>query len=1748
MATTANPPPGAFALPDPQGPDPFQDTQRNLHPSFENLQSSLYLNGSPSQAKRALQAHLNETARRLQETSHLGNALVQQKKELEERLQEIDKQNEESEIGPELRQRLSELEKEFNEVGRETARVFLPKSRVPSGETDTTAGASVYSSEVHPSPSKVSVPSRKQRNQPSSRVNDIAFATEISTSLLAQVKELQAALLQKDEALKAANLDRSQLEIEVEGLSQRLRTTDESESRLKDVNWSLETQVRELEASTKAATDKERRLNQTLSAAKSEKAALEREFEELKQVHAKLNEDHAASTKHHETELSSLRRTVSVADAERGALQRKIDELSSQNQELAKAVAYRIRSDEQAAVDDTSPEDAGESADTMTPDQSPPPSPSKATPRHGQLESETLKHSLNHAHRMIQQLKNNIHREKTEKLELKRMLQDARDELETSRKEAMNGMGSASKRRRNDKDAFKKPPRPDRLGALRSGTQEIIAYEDDWEEQEEEKTPSKQPRQTERVPGAFPSGFSSAAETSTEGFETATEASEAFETANEREDTTETDAFQTGAETLDGDSSDEATETEAGAADTIRGRPSSLNVARNRLSYESTASTSADETDTMEIRTPVQPRYRVKLRRGNRQITPRALQASFDDASPAANDSPASLAEASRHSTPVQGQSLLAELGNLSGSEDGSVADGTPSRSSLLSPESSPEALRKSIVARSSLQASALPVPVMVDAGTETEPWELFPAQRLDISPISAQDLSPVTVRHQPLVLSSLSAQAVEPAASEIQRPSLVLSSVTTQDVPPVTAEDHHPSLVLSSVTTQDVPPVSPEVRYPSLGLSSVATQDVQPVAALIRHPSLVLSTISTRDTVPESPLVKEVKPLPLNFAPILAHGSEPQSPIKQEAPRPSLSISSTVVQATEPKEAPAAVLQPSPIPIPMPPIPTQEPERTDAPAPASLRISTLATQATHPQEPWRPTLSQVSNIAVQHTEPVDPFKPAISQVSGLLVQHTEPAEPLRPALSQISGVPVQTQPVEPPVPTLSAVRGVAVQHTEPTQPAVPRLTPTSGICIQHTEPKEPARQALSKISSAVAQHTEPVESRQSIAPSGIIAMQETEPESPTLPSFLPNPSRPSTATRVPDVELTFSNTVSQAVEPQIPQPPSRPVTAHRTAPFAALTSEGSTQSEQNSPVKDAADSKPGFFSSVLPWVKGSFETAPEQGARSTNTDNATPSSPSHTVQQELPTTKPPRPPMVSGSTQTMVSAEQIDKLLMLRSQQRHSGTIATAGVEKQLSPPSSPRKAINDPLRTPRRPGSSGSMRSRAASPPPLPPDHKEVIAAAALKAPPIAPAQPHSPGTMGPPTMPASAYKKRPQTPVVKVNTAVASPKNGTTPRPRHAPRHDSRSGASSPISRAASVSSFASEIDTRFNIARGPFGQDGLDPNVTDPRMIQAITQTMMGEFLWKYTRKAGREGISENRHRRFFWVHPYTRTLYWSEKDPLSAGKTELKAKSVAIEAVHVESDDNPNPPGLHRKSLVIITPGRTIKLTAPTGQRHETWYNALSYLLLRTSEEKEEQTATTEDPQEFNPSFRSSSRQTGRSRASLSSYVSRRTSSPHHREIPTLRHSLAPPQQTASPDRVSISGRLSSLSGVFRPSSALRGSFSSRRSRSSAREASTEQQVIRDSAEDLRQVIEQQERDAYRMELENVRACCDGKHDVGSLGHSHSHKHRHGSQTSRFSLAGSMGSRSHSRADSYSRTSRINSHRSDLEDVQSDPDH
>ncbi|CAG8451858.1 10255_t:CDS:2 [Acaulospora morrowiae] len=175
-----------------------------------------------------------------------------------------------------------------------------------------------------------------------------------------------------------------------------------------------------------------------------------------------------------------------------------------------------------------------------------------------------------------------------------------------------------------------------------------------------------------------------------------------------------------------------------------------------------------------------------------------------------------------------------------------------------------------------------------------------------------------------------------------------------------------------------------------------------------------------------------------------------------------------------------------------------------------------------------------------------------------------------------------------------------------------------------------------------------------------------------------------------------------------------------------------------------------------------------------------------------------------------------------------------------------------------------------------------------------------------------------------------------------------------SSGSVSTTSSTSTSPDATGRRSDSSHQDITGPGVGPTGTDPNIIHAITQTMIGEYLYKYTRsKFG--GISDKRHKRFFWVHPYTKTLYWSNKDPGSYEPTDPKSKSgmsyfAYIESVDQVPDLNPSPPGIYQMSLVIKTPERELKFTAPSKERHDYWYTALSYLLQRHDETGQGQAA------------------------------------------------------------------------------------------------------------------------------------------------------------------------------------------------------
>lgn len=1666
---------------------------------------------------------------------------------------------------------------------------------------------SKFESQGTGSPTKLNLPNRKLRNQPSNRIHDIEFAAEISTSLIAQVRSLQSILAEKEEEVRDLKVDKSQLEIEAEGFQQRLKTLDESEHRYKDENWNLETQIRELLSVQKEAADREKKLGQNLTIVQAEKNAALRELDEVKLAHAKLTEEQVAAAKHHDVELGAAKRSIAMADNERAMMQRKIEDLTNQNQELAKAFSMqRGRTLERDGPSKMSDEDFDTATDNMTPDHSPPPSPVKGTPRHSMLESETLRTSFQHLQRQLQLMRTNLHREKTEKLELRRILQESRDELERLRLKGEMTVPPPSKRiKKMDMKEFKKP-KAAQLGAHRTPRHEILMDDPDWEDQVD--SPS---RSTARISpasrvlhrsGDVPaSGSSPMMPTSeTEVFVTANETSDAFETANER-DGTETDDFKTGVEQLSGEDDTETESLNNGTLNTRR--PSTVTITglghtRNRDSFDSTASNSTGEDElAMQMRTPpiFPPPQRIRFKMSRGTLSRRSRQPSEE---PQLASSPAASFGGSIGGTPQQ--SLFAELGELDGSDDDSLIN-TPSRRSVRS--MTPASAIRLHMASPMPPLPPIPKAIMVDAMAQTDPIlqlasSYTPSADSDIGTERAIGDSPLSSAntaetHRPISLApsidvskrfigeiadseglqsvssgySDSGVQYDPEIELSPLPTLVLSSVEAYlDFEPVEAAVNNAvTLSFSTIKSENVCPIIQQIQLPQLSISAVQAESVEPQHIEPPTPSLNFSRIATEEVEP----VSEPLPVPPTFS-LSGVIMESVEPITEPQPKPvNLSISCTIAEEVKPiiasepsKPEPPTLSISHTIAEEVEPIVLVEPSK---PEPLVLSFSRTVTEevepiaALEPPKPDAPILS-ISPIASEAVEPVASPMPSLS-VSGITSEVLEPVAIPIPSLSVSGIISEVVEPVASPLPVLS-ISSIASEVVKPATSPVPFLS-ISSIVSETLEPviaKPPSLQ----LSGIISREIEPIKPEAlRLAVSHVIS-EAIEPVVPKQPCLAVSAMTSTSIAPVEQPTIVQSQPVLSAIEAVSVSPISSPIRRPCTPPLilssvatVSATSPVTPKSPERSVIIIAHDDEIPVVDDLNNPTSIVESTTHENGTlhhsqASTKIDNFPFQCPQETLGSLA---SPSLNNVVSAgvevsdhSVQTNLTSEEIDRLLFthailpLTPEKKHLSSGITAfglgrtpstlhrrlseeslsSVIRRRSKTGEVEAVLYENLQRPDSSTSSQAAAAAIAEIPPLPPNHRQAIEAARAES----SHSVNSSSNMGPPLFPASALRNpvnsnarplTPSSPPFKARTPARRTREIPAPHiagfgPSHGIARVGSPNRLTDRSRQSSVSSFASEIESRFQL------QDGLSPHGfapgTDSRMIQAITQTMIGEYLWKYTRKTASANMSQTRHRRYFWVHPYTRTLYWSDRDPAAqSNRSEGRTKSVQIEAVRVVTDDNPYPPGLHRKSLIVISPGRTIKFTCQTGQRHETWFNALSYLLLRSADassatEQLPDSITQEDVDEFNPSYIKRHNNGNRPRAppSLSSYNSRpsgRTSPAI--EISTHVPTLTPTQSSKTMQRPSIGTLRGRISGYWRS-----GNFTTLRSRSAVTQTPSiyETSEVHDSAEDLRQMIEQQDREADR--LENVRACCDGKHDVGTLSHTkrggrpspHPHSHSH----------------------------------------------
>ena len=797
-------------------------------------------------------------------------------------------------------------------------------------------------------------------------------------------------------------------------------------------------------------------------------------------------------------------------------------------------------------------------------------------------------------------------------------------------------------------------------------------------------------------------------------------------------------------------------------------------------------------------------------------------------------------------------------------------------------------------------------------------------------------------------------------------------------------------------------------------------------------------------------------------------------------------------------------------------------------PAFAELSVSSISSDHTPPSKatPAFPELS-VSSISSDHTPPskATPAFPELG-VSAISANHTEPVK-AKPTLSEVPvPVPVPLAPSSnhTAVPDLS-ISSISSNHTAPLQakPALRELS-ISSVSSNHTPPSK-AKPALPElgVSSVSSSHTPPLKAKPAFAELSVSSISSSH--------TLPLKAKPAFA-ELSVSSISSDHTPPSKATPAFPELDVSAISSSHTPPlkakpaFAAL-SVSSLTSDHTAPLK----AKPAFAElSISPAP--SVDTEPVTPRFSELTLSLISSQSTVPVKVEMEPAKLQFSPMFSESTVPVLgesgwalgvspvhslatepvapktgseeSATVVPVPVSFDSSNNRTAdsapgesVLSNGGGKEETGTEDDTENQIAGELRgVPSihestnvvRPASSASQASFATGRQ-TQPDADEGNSSR--------PAQ----GLMGPPPLSASALRAQQQ------QRGVSEQASQDSYGLRQPSSRGKQRRGTGQLSTRSSMTSFASELEERFNIHPGgdaaSYGGYGYSSG-TDPRMIQAITQTMIGEFLWKYTRRPVTGELSSSRHRRYFWVHPYTCTLYWSLYEPQASGKSQLKTKSVPIEAVRIVNDANPYPPGLHCQSLEVVSPGRRVRFTATTSQRHDAWFNALSYLLLRTPDGESntgsglnnnvtishdgDDTIKPEDIDEFNVGLLTNPQPQGRTTSTMSSY-SRSTRSV--RNPPRAASTLS----AAKPGTLSGSNnnnRAPSRFSSFAAAGGGKGSMTNRRGWMTTtypeRDFYDDENAIPDDALHYpggRHDHHHHHHDHERME--NVRACCDGEH-------------------------------------------------------------
>lgn len=176
----------------------------------------------------ALRTHLQnlmeQKSTQLQTLGTMGQEILKQQQELEERIKGFEAEEEE-EVGEETQSRLKDLDadmRSWEEQNEDMMRGLGAKVSPPTYRSIANRQNLDFTSTVPAPPSSLS---RRQRNA-QHRTLDMEFATEIGQNLLVEVRRLQALLSERDRALEKFSDEKDSWESERNGMLAAVRTAE----------------------------------------------------------------------------------------------------------------------------------------------------------------------------------------------------------------------------------------------------------------------------------------------------------------------------------------------------------------------------------------------------------------------------------------------------------------------------------------------------------------------------------------------------------------------------------------------------------------------------------------------------------------------------------------------------------------------------------------------------------------------------------------------------------------------------------------------------------------------------------------------------------------------------------------------------------------------------------------------------------------------------------------------------------------------------------------------------------------------------------------------------------------------------------------------------------------------------------------------------------------------------------------------------------------------------------------------------------------------------------------------------------------------------------------------------------------------------------------------------------------------------------------------------------------------------------